>query len=99
MLPVLLQDSHRGPPTYEQLLATFAAADAVFRPYQTAGQNPLGAGHVWNIGTYIDPTGPLAGLFSAAPGAAAQGAGFDCSKLAGVNPTLTNVLRQHGGCG
>ncbi len=99
VLPVLLQDSHRGPPTYEQLLATFAAADAVFSPYQTAGQDPLGAGHVWNIGTYIDPTGPLAGLFSAAPGAAAAGVGFDCSKLAGVNPTLTSVLREHGGCG
>ena len=61
VLPVLLQDSRRGPPTYEQLLAMFAAADAVFRPYQERGQGPLGGGHVWNIGTYIDFTGPLAG--------------------------------------
>ncbi len=99
VLPVLLQDSHRGPPTYQQLLATFAAADAVFRPYQTASQDPLGAGHVWNIGTYVDPTGPLAGLFAAPGSSTAAGAGFDCAKLAGVNPELADQLRQHGGCG
>ena len=97
VLPVLLQDSRRGPPTYEQLLATFAAADAVFRPYQEPGQNPLGGGHVWNIGTYIDPSGPLAGLFSTSA-TGADGAVGACSTLQGVNPDLAAELRARGGC-
>ena len=97
VLPVLLQDSRRGPPTYEQLLATFAAADAVFRPYQEPGQNPLGAGHAWNIGTYIDFSGPLAGLFSA-NGAGAPDAVGACQTLQGVNPELAAELDARGAC-
>ena len=95
VLPVLLQDSRRGPPTYEQLMATFAAADAVFRPYQTAEQGPLGAGHVWNIGTYIDPSGPLAGLFSANGTGAASAVGA-CQTLEGINPDLAAELARPG---
>ena len=97
VLPVLLQDSRRGPPTYEQLLATFAAADAVFRPYQEPGQNPLGGGHVWNIGTYIDPSGPLAGLFGANSTGAGSAVGA-CQTLQGVNPDLAAELRTRGAC-
>ena len=97
VLPVLLQDSRRGPPTYEQLLATFSAADAVFRPYQEPGQNPLGGGHAWNIGTYIDPTGPLAGLFSA-NGAGAPAAVGACQTLQGINPELAAELDARGAC-
>ena len=95
VLPVLLQDSRRGPPTYEQLLATFTAADAVFRPYQNAQQNPNGAGHVWNIGTYIDSTGPLAGLFGGS--SAPEGSAEACETLAELNPELADELRPGGG--
>jgi ABC-type transporter Mla subunit MlaD len=94
VLPVLLQDSRRGPPTYEQLLATFSAADAVFRPYQTAAQNPLGAGHVWNIGTYIDFTGPFAGAFGGGTTMDASA----CETLGGINPEYASALREQGGC-
>lgn len=94
VLPVLLQDSRRGPPTYEQLLATFSAADAVFRPYQTAAQNPLGAGHVWNIGTYIDFTGPFAGAFGGGTTMDASA----CETLGGINPSYASALREQGGC-
>ena len=95
VLPTLLEDSRRGPPTYEQLLATFTAADAVFSPFQTPQQNPNGAGHVWNIGTYIDFTGPLAGAF----GGGAQTNSAACEKLAEVNPSYANELEANGGCG
>jgi phospholipid/cholesterol/gamma-HCH transport system substrate-binding protein len=97
VLPVLLQDSRRGPPTYEQLLATFAAADAVFRPYQEPEQNPLGAGHVWNIGTYIDPSGPLAGLFGASSANAPDAVGA-CDTLKTINPELAAELDARGAC-
>jgi phospholipid/cholesterol/gamma-HCH transport system substrate-binding protein len=100
VLPVLLQDSRRGPPTYEQLLATFSAADAVFRPYQTASQNPLGAGHVWNIGTYIDPSGPFAGLLGGGtPGSpSSTESASACEPLKGVNPDLVAELSARGAC-
>ncbi len=94
VLPVLLQDSRRGPPTYEQLLATFSAADAVFRPYQTAAQNPLGAGHAWNIGTYIDFTGPLAGAFGGGSTMDAEA----CEKLARARSRLRRRAARAGGC-
>lgn len=94
VLPVLLEDSRRGPPTYEQLLATFTAANAVFRPYQTREQNPLGSGHLWNLGTYIDFTGPFAGLF----GGASDTAASDCERIGLVNPDYAKALAANGGC-
>ena len=95
VLPVLLQDSRRGPPTYEQLAATFAAANAVFKPYQTAEQNPFGAGHFWNIGTYIDFSGPFAGIF----GGASDMAAADCDRIGELNPKYALALKANGGCG
>jgi phospholipid/cholesterol/gamma-HCH transport system substrate-binding protein len=95
VLPVLLQDSRRGPATYKQLSALFAAADAVFKPYQTPEQNPLGSGHFWNIGTYIDFTGPIQGFFSTP----AEDAAADCEQIDKLNPQFAKALQSNGGCG
>jgi phospholipid/cholesterol/gamma-HCH transport system substrate-binding protein len=95
VLPVLLQDSRRGPPTYQQLSALFAAADAVFKPYQTPEQSPLGTGHFWNIGTYIDFTGPIQGFFSTP----AEDAAADCEQILQLNRQYAKALQATGACG
>ena len=99
MLPVLLEASRRGAPTYQQLLATFSAASAVFRPYQTLAQNPLGAGHIWSIGTYIDSAGPLAGLpgdpASERTRSAAKRAA--CADVEAISPKASRRLGSEGG--
>lgn len=94
VLPVLLQDSRRGPATFKQLVATFAAADAVFKPYQTDAQNPLGSGHFWNIGTYIDPTGPIQGFFQDEEEEAAA----DCERIAQLHKLYAKALRRSEAC-
>ncbi len=91
VLPVLLQDSRNGPPTFEQLLTTFTAADGVFRPYQTPSQNPNGSGHLWNIGTYADPSGPFAGGFPAPSPLA-------CARVSAVSSDAADAIRASGGC-
>jgi phospholipid/cholesterol/gamma-HCH transport system substrate-binding protein len=90
VLPVLLGPSRTGPATYEQLLAMFSAADAVFRPYQTESQNPAGYGHLWNLATYVSPGGepPLSG------GQAA----LACDKVREVSARAARELAAAGGC-
>ncbi len=92
VLPTLLSPSREGAPTYEQLLATFTAADAVFRPYQTDNgstpQNPLGEGHLWQIGTYGD-SGTALGIPSPAR----------CASIAAVDAEAAKQLKAAGyGC-
>lgn len=92
VLPALVAPSRRGPPTYEQLLATFSAANAVFRPYQTPSQNPQGAGHLWNIATYYDSAGPFAG-FPGAPTTTAS-----CAEVRRLNPAAAQAMAARGEC-
>lgn len=94
VLPVLTQPSRRGPPTYEQLLATFTDADAVFRQYQTESQNPLGGGHLWNIGTYIEPSSPLAPLEEGLGG----GSATSCADVRQVNVAAARDMEAAGLC-
>lgn len=94
VLPVLLAPSRRGPPTYEQLLATFTDANAVFRPYQTESQNPMqGGGHAWNITTYTDPNGLFAGLLGedGTPSTA-------CADVRELNRAAAAEMRAAGVC-
>lgn len=93
VLPTLLEPSRTGPPTYQQLLATFTAANAVFRPYQTPAQNPLGSGHAWSIGTYIDTVGPLGA--EAGGGAPAP---LSCAELERISRSAARDLSVAGGC-
>lgn len=95
VLPVLLSPSRNGPPVYEQLLATFTAADAVFRPYQTPEQNPNGFGHVWNIGTYLDPG--LAGLLGGGGGLPLPRT-LSCEQVGEISLDAAKQLQAAGGC-
>ena len=55
-----------GCPTYMQLISAFAGGNAALRPYQTAAQGPLGAGHMIRLGAYFDPEGS-SGLAASCP--------------------------------
>lgn len=99
VLPVLLSPSRNGPATYEQLLATFTDANGVFRQYQRPSQNPLGAGHLWNIGTYIDFTSPASG-FPRSPASSGAGTPGDplCETVAKVSEPAAEYMRAKGTC-
>jgi phospholipid/cholesterol/gamma-HCH transport system substrate-binding protein len=110
ILPVLLADGIHGEPTYKQVAQLFTAADAVFRPYQTAAQNPLGHGHVWNQAVYFDPeavTGLLETLAEGgiplplssedAAAAAAEGV-VRCETIAQVSPSAARTFERAKGC-
>jgi virulence factor Mce-like protein len=95
VLPVLHQRGRRGEPTYRQLLATFAAANAVWRPYQTIEQNPNGAGHLWNLGTYVDFEGGLEGGLGGFEGGPAS---LSCGDVGEISRSAASTLRARGYC-
>ncbi len=106
ILPVLFADGIHGEPTYKQLAQLFAAASAVFRPYQTQAQNPEGWGHVWNQAVYFDPTA-VSGLLDALTdggivlpfeAGAPEGEAVECDAIARVNPRAARKFESAGGC-
>jgi len=78
VLPVVTGPTRLGQPAYVQLGSMFASATGALRPYQTAGQNPQGAGHAIRLGAYFDSQGLAASpplscvLFAANPALQAQ---------------------------
>lgn len=107
VLPVLHEESRQGQPTYKQLSAFFSAADAVFRPYQTLEQNPNGTGHLWNLGTFIDPeaAGGLGDVLGGGglPGLPLQGSPglpglASCDDVKEVSASAARELEASGGC-
>jgi hypothetical protein len=106
ILPVLLADGIHGEPTYKQVAQLFTAAGAVFRPYQTPAQNPLGSGHVWNQAVYFAPdavTGLLqtlqdGGILPLQSGEEAPADGVRCATIARVSASAARVFEQAGGC-
>ena len=101
VLPTLLAPSRTGPPTYQQLMATFAAAGGVWSTYQTAGQNPNGIGHQWNIATYIDTAAGLQGAMDSqlptTAGTTDEG-DVPCSTVAEISSEAAGVLESGGLC-
>jgi ABC-type transporter Mla subunit MlaD len=87
VLPAMLRKSRLGRPAYLQLLSGFAGGDAALRPYQTAAQGTLGAGHAIRLGAYFDQAGSthLAGA-------------IPCDEIALINPDFAHLLEAGGYC-
>lgn len=104
ILPVLFSDGIHGEPTYRQLAQLFAAAAAVFRPYQTEAQNPAGWGHVWNQSVYFEPTAVTGVLDTLGAGGLPLSAGasepraVSCATVAQVSPSAARVFERAGAC-
>jgi len=100
VLPALLAPSRQGQPTYQQLMALFAAAGGVFSPYQTEAQNPNGTGHLWSLGTFLDPSSAAGGLLGGGPIAADAALDSDtpCAQIAEISPSAADQLQVTGAC-
>ena len=101
---MLFADGIHGVPTYKQLAQLFGAAAAVFRPYQTPAQNPLGWGHVWNQAVYFDPTA-VEGLLDTLTeggilpfGADTADEAVECETIARVSRQAARDFERAGGC-
>lgn len=97
VLPVLLNDSRNGEPTYEQLMALFSAANGVFRPYQTPAQGSLGSGHIWNLGVYLEPLSPRSPTATTTNGAG-YGTLVDCVDVERIDIGAAKQLEATGMC-
>jgi hypothetical protein len=105
ILPVLFANGIHGVPTYRQVAQLFVASGAVFRPYQTEAQNPLGAGHVWNQNVYFEPSA-VEGLLEALmdggilplSGSEAPEGAVRCETVAQVDRSAAREFRRAGGC-
>ena len=102
ILPVLFADGIHGVPTYRQVAQLFVAAGAVFRPYQTEAQNPMGTGHVWNQHVYFEPSAVEGLLEALTEGGilplAAQEDAVRCATVARVNRSAARQFERAGGC-
>ncbi len=106
ILPVLFADGIHGETTYKQVAQLFVAAGAVFRPYQTEAQNPIGSGHLWNQAVYFDPdatTGLIdaltdGGILPLGAGASPGSSSVECDTIAKVNAGAARDFRAAGGC-
>ncbi len=82
----------------------FSGLNGVFRPFQTAAQNPSAPGHTGRIGTYVNPQGLLGlieqlGLGSAAAGAASRGITQpSCENVGRVSRRAERAARLAGEC-
>jgi ABC-type transporter Mla subunit MlaD len=92
VLPFLNADSRLGQPAYMQLMSGFTAATSALRPYQTAAQGQLGAGHVLRLGAYLDPEG-WAGLGLLGTGE------LRCERIGLGDRALERRLAREGVCG
>jgi ABC-type transporter Mla subunit MlaD len=92
---------HGAPATRQLVAGAFTAAAGAFSNYQTPAQNPVGSGHLWQIGSYISPNGGgvFAPLFG---GAAPTGEPFSfnasCDSISQVDLDAARILEEWGGC-
>jgi hypothetical protein len=87
VLPYLSGKGPLGATYIEQILGSFGSGTGTLRQYQSAAQNPLGAGHGLRAGLYGDPQTFPGGL--ALP---------TCDLVAGISPSVAAQLQTRGLC-
>lgn len=95
ILPALQAPSRRGPPVYQQLSALFSATNAVWRPYQTLAQNPLGSGHTWAITSYVDIPGGIQSYLEGGPEPSPKAS---CTDVSAISAKASRQLQLMGVC-